>query len=76
MPTKQFLMDNYDSASAILAYAVSTHSTRSKLGYVKYIGGVCHVRCCEDGNPANEYDGQGSTKKEAVADCISLEFPA
>jgi len=75
MPTKQFLMDNYDSASAILAYAVSSHSTASMLDFVKYIGGVCHIRCHEEGNPGNTYEGSGASKKEAMADCISTEFP-
>lgn len=76
MPTKQFLMDNYDSAAAILAYAVANHSTANKLDYVKHIApGQIEVCCHEDGNPSNVYMGTGTTKKEALADCISTEFP-
>lgn len=76
MPTKQWLMDNYDSAKEILDYAAANHNTSVQLVYVKHSGGQVVVRCKDASTPSTVYDGSGATKKEAMADCISTEFPS
>jgi len=75
MPTKQWLLDNYDSAKGILDYAVANHNTSSNLVHVKHSGGSVVVRCKDATNPETVYDGSGATKYEAMADCISTQFP-
>lgn len=76
MPSKQFLMDNYASAGAILDYAVEEHDVDSVINFVQQSAGQLTVQCKLVSNPSHTFNGVGATKKEAMADCISAEFPA
>lgn len=76
MPSKQELMEDYDNASEILEYANTEHGVALKAKYFKKeANGQITVAVCLVAEPSTIFEGTGSTNKEAVADCISQQFP-
>lgn len=76
MPSKQSLLDDYNNSSEILKYAMQNHGVSSKLKFIKFeASGQVRVAACLESDHSHVFEGIGSDKKEAMADCISGEFP-
>lgn len=77
MPSKQSLLDNHETARSILLYAAANHGVSMKLKFIKHeISGQVRIGACTNAAPQVTFEGIGVDKREALADCISGEFPS
>lgn len=73
MPSKSYLM-SLESPTAIVQYAVSNLGIKSRLKYIKRLSDGSAVVCfCKEDD--TEFNGSATTRKEAMANAISAEFP-
>jgi len=73
MPTKQWYLDNHDSAASMLAHAVANHSCANIMPYIKIKSdGQYEIKVEEDGNPSNNAIGVGPDKQDAMAEALGI----
>lgn len=76
MPSKQALMSSHLSSGEILKWAKQAHDVCEKLVFVKQeADGSTTVRCCQEADHNDVFEGTGASKKEATADAISQRYP-
>lgn len=76
MPTKQHLLDTYETCEGMLQYASTNHGVAPALKFIKRLtAGQFSVQVCLIADPEDLFSGSGSDKRDALADCISTRFP-
>lgn len=76
MANKQDLLNTFISSEDMILHAESEYDVDIVLVYVKQVGKHNFiVKACLKTNPNDEFQGEGVTKREALADCIASRFP-
>ena len=79
MPSKEYLLnelplgDKISRFNAILEYAKENHDVTGVVSLTYVEGGFHKVVLRNLSN--EEFSGDGSTKTEAIADCVSAKYP-
>lgn len=77
MPSKQYLLNNFKSCTAMLNYAAANYDCSTDLDFIKRLANDQYVvRCHLASNSSRTFDGSGTDKREALAFCISTKFPS
>ena len=80
MPSKSYFMNDLPLGAeksrfkAIYNYAISNHNVTGIVSLTYVNGGIEKIRM--KNSSEEEFVGQGMTKMEAIADCISAKYPA
>lgn len=74
MPSKSFLI-SLGSTEAVLAYAVEHLGVAPVIHHIKVLPDGQKEVCVCNPDGSNECDGQGDTKLQAIAECVSVNYP-